>query len=38
MSRAVPPLPDYIDYIDGELLPPTVEMGVWLEDPNTRAR
>jgi phenylacetaldehyde dehydrogenase len=32
--RTVSPL---LDYIDGELTPPTVEMGVWLEDPNTRA-
>jgi phenylacetaldehyde dehydrogenase len=34
LSRTVPPL---VDFIDGELLPPSVEMGVWLEDPNTRA-
>jgi phenylacetaldehyde dehydrogenase len=35
LSRAVPPL---LDLIDGELRPPTEEMGVWLEDPNTRQR
>jgi phenylacetaldehyde dehydrogenase len=34
MSRTVPPL---LDLIDGELLPPSIEMGVGLEDPNTRA-
>lgn len=33
LSRTVPPL---IDYIDGALLSPTVPMGVWLENPNTR--
>ena len=32
-NRAVPPL---LDYIDGELSTPAVEMGVWLEDPNTQ--
>ena len=33
LVRTVPPL---LDLIDGELLPPTIAMGVWLEDPNTR--
>lgn len=32
MNRTVQPLRDYID---GEFCAPSVEMGVWLEDPNT---
>lgn len=32
MSEGVPGL---VDLIDGELVKPTVEMGVWLENPNT---
>ena len=35
MNRTVQPLRDYID---GEFSAPTVEMGVWLEDPNTRQK
>jgi phenylacetaldehyde dehydrogenase len=34
MNRTVPLL---LDFIDGDLTPPTIELGVWLEDPNTRA-
>ena len=33
MDRTVQPLRNYID---GKFSSPTVEMGVWLEDPNTR--